>query len=165
MTTENQNNYMNMDTEQLQKIYAKHKQEGCFMDWEEWEPLVRQAYVELINHTKSMTYDYITMTYAELGKKIGLYPLSEWFHLKIAWILHACAAYAYKEGFPMITAMVVNSDTGQPGKGFWGLEGIPRHLRKVTKIEDITPYKIFGEMDTFWVGELRKIDRWGKTLK
>ena len=36
MTTENQNNYMNMDTEQLQKIYAKHKQEGCFMDWEEW---------------------------------------------------------------------------------------------------------------------------------
>jgi hypothetical protein len=63
----------------------------------------------------------------------------------------------------MITALVVNSETGQPGKGFWGLEGIPVQLRKVTKAEDITPFKISGERDAFWVDELRKIDMWGKT--
>ena len=151
-----------MDTDILERIFAKHQSEDCFMPWDEWEEKVRKAYAELIDIAQKVPYDRITVTYSELGKRIGLFPLSDWFHLKIAWILYACATYSFEHGLPMITALVVNSETGQPGKGFWALEGIPIHLRKVTKIDDITPFQISGERDTFWVEELRKIDMWGK---
>ena len=153
-----------MDTNILKGIFAKHRREGCFIvSWGEWEDKVRKAYAELINIAQKVPYDKITITYSELGQRIDLFPLSDNFHLKIAWILYACATYAFEHGLPLITALVVNSETHQPGKGFWGLEGIPVQLRKVTKIEDITPFKISGERDKFWVEELRKIDMWGKT--
>jgi hypothetical protein len=152
-----------MDTNILKRIYAEHRSKGCFIvSWNEWEDLVRKAYAELINIAQKVPYAQITVTYSELGRRIGLFPLSDNFHLKIAWILYACATYAFEHGLPMITALVVNSETGQPGKGFWGLEGIPAQLRKVTKIEDITPFNISGERDTFWVEELKRIDMWGK---
>ena len=159
-------NDFDMDTNRLKSIYAKHSDEGCvIITWDEWVEKVTKAYAELVRRAKSVPYDQITITYSELGKRIGLHPLSEWFHLKIAWILYACATYAYEDGLPMITALVVNSETGQPGKGFWGLDGIPVRLRKVTKIEDITPFAISGERDDFWVAELKRIDRWGKTRR
>jgi hypothetical protein len=154
-----------MDTTILKRIFAKHRSQGCvIVDWDEWQEKVEKAYAELIRIARTAPYDRITVTYSELGQRIGLPPphLSDWFHLKIAWILYACATYAFEHGLPMITALVVNSETRQPGKGFWGLEGIPVQLRKVTKIEDITPFEISGERDTFWVEELRKIDMWGK---
>lgn len=152
-----------MDTDRLGHIYAIHSNEGCvIVTWDEWVEKVAKAYAELIGRAKSVPYDRITITYSELGNRIGLYPVSDWFHLKIAWILYACATYAHQDGLPMITALVVNSETGQPGKGFWGLEGVPIRLRKVTKIENITPFAISGERDEFWVGELKKIDKWGK---
>lgn len=154
-----------MDTNILKRIFAKHQSQGCFIvSWNEWEDKVRKAYAELINIAQKAPYDQITITYSALGQRIGLFPKSENFHLKIAWILYACATYAFEHGLPMITALVVNLETGQPGKGFWGLEGIPVRLRKVTNIEeDTTPFQISGERDTFWVEELRKIDMWGKT--
>jgi len=152
-----------MDITRLRGIFAKHSREGCVIaTWEEWVEMATGAYAELMRRAKYVPYDQITITYSELGKKIGLFPLSEWFHLKIAWILYACATYAYQDKLPLITAIVVNSETGQPGKGFWGLDGIPIRLRKVTKIEDITPFEISGERDTFWVAELKKIDKWAK---
>jgi hypothetical protein len=153
---------MSMEAEELRKIHARHVGEGCFMPWEEWGEKVRKAYSELIRISRDVPYDNITITYAELGKRIGLFPLSDWFNLKIAWILYGCATYAHAHGLPMITALVVNSETGQPGKGFWGLEGIPVHLRKVAKTEDITPFRISGDRDKFWVEELKRIDKRGK---
>jgi hypothetical protein len=153
-----------MDTNVLKRIFAKHRSEGCFIVcWDEWENKVRKAYAELIHIAQKVPYDQITVTYAELGRRIDLFPLSDSFHLKIAWILYACATYAFGHGLPLITALVVNSETRQPGQGFWGLEGIPVQLRKVTKIEDIAPFRISGERDKFWVEELRRIDIWGKT--
>jgi hypothetical protein len=152
-----------MDTNTLRQIFSDHTNKGCFMPWNEWAKTVKRAYAELIDIAQRMPYDRITVTYSELGQRIGLFPLSDWFHLKIAWTLGACATYASVQGLPMITALVVNSETGQPGKGFWGLEGIPVHLRKTTRIEDITPFNISGERDAFWIEELRRIDIWGKT--
>ena len=152
-----------MDINRLRGIYAEHSSEGCvIVTWEEWIDKVTKAYADLINRAKTVPYDRITTTYSELGGRIGLYLMSEWFPLKIAWILYACATYAYEDKLPLITALVVNSETGQPGKGFWTLDGIPTRLKKVTKIEDITPFAISGERDYFWVNELKKIDKWGK---
>ena len=96
-----------IDTKELDQIYLHHADEGCFMPQTEWEPLVRKAYAELINRTMMIPYDQITITYSQLGSKIGLTLISEWFHLKIAWILYACATLAFHRRFPMITALVV----------------------------------------------------------
>lgn len=154
-----------IDNGELGHVYTRHKGEGCFMPKEEWEPLVRRAYNELINRALTVPYSQITVTYSQLGSKIGLVPISEWFHLKIAWILYACATFAFNRGFPMITALVVNSETGQPGKGFWSLDGIPQGLRGSGRRDDITPFKVYGDRDEFWVEELKRIDQWGKRLE
>ena len=154
-----------MDIDILRRIFDDHSKKGCFMPWDEWEDKVRQAYTELIDIAQRVPYERITITYSELGQRIDLFPLSDWFHLKIAWILYACATYASEHGLPMITALVVNSETGQPGNGFWGLEGIPAHLRKATTIDDITPFSISGERDQFWIEELRRINAWGTTAR
>lgn len=151
-----------MDDQELQEIFSKHKTEGCFMPWEEWEEKVKRAYCELVRIAVQVSFDQIAVTYAELGRRIGLFAQSDWFHLKIAWILYACAEYEHGQGGPLITALVVNAETGQPGKGFWGLVGIPARLKKTARIEDISPFPISGERDKFWVEELRRIDRWGK---
>ena len=151
-----------MDIEVLTRIFRAHQSKGCFMPRDEWEENVRSAYAELLRIAQTEPYSRITVTYSELGRRIGLFPVSAWFHLKIAWILYACATYAEAQGLPLITALVVNSETGQPGMGFWALEGVPAHLRKEARIEDTAPLQISGERDAFWVGELRRIDMWGK---
>ena len=151
-----------MDENELRVIFLSHQKQGCFLGWEEWKEKVEGTHSHLIDRAKETPYDHITITYGELGEKIGLYPLSEWFHLKIGWIVGACSEYEYQQGRLLISALVVNSETGQPGKGFWGLPGIPIHLRKVTKIEDITPYSLDEERDRFWVEQLKLIDEYWK---
>lgn len=160
-----ENGIFDIDDEEINRIYVTHHSEGCFMDQSEWESLVKQAYLLLINRAMTTPYNRITMTYSELGAKIGLVPISEWFHLKIAWILYACATLAYNKMLPMITALVVNRETGQPGKGFWGFDDIPQELYRASSRDDITPFKLDEKRDTFWVEELKRIDKWGKDLK
>jgi len=59
--------------------------------------------------------------------------------------------------------LVVSRETYQPGKGFWGLPGIPSNLRKVGAIEDITSFKLDEERDKFWTDHLKAIDRYWKS--
>lgn len=133
---------------ELDQLYGTHVSEGCFMLQDEWELLVRKAYHELIHRARTVQYNQIPITYAQLGGKIGLTVISDWFHLKIAWVLYACATLAYRRGFPLITALVVNSDTGQPGGGFWSLDGIPQELYRPSSREvDTKPFGIQGARD------------------
>ena len=154
-----------MDEQELQRIYLGHQKQGCIMPWNEWKEKVEPPYVELTERAREVPYDKFTITYGELGSQIRLFPLSEWFHLKIGWIVGACSQYEHQHGRPLISALVVNAETNQPGKGFWGLPGIPLRLTKVTKIEDFTPFQIKGERDKFWVEELKRIDKCWKTEK
>jgi len=147
-----------MDSAILRKIYASHIKQGCFMKWQEWNDLVEKAYSVLVDRAKTKPYREIAITYGELGSKIGLYPLSDWFHLKIGWIVGACSEYEYEFDRPLISALVVNSETYQSGKGFWGLPGIPADLQKKVKIEDSTPLKLTGDRDKFWINQLKEID-------
>lgn len=151
-----------MDSNRLQNIFAKHSNEGCIIvSWEEWVEKVTMAYADLIGRAKSVPYDRITITYSELGGNIGLTVISEYFHLKIAWILYACDAYAKDDNLPMITALVVNHKYNRPSRGFWGLDRIPKQLRTGSKM-DGTEFLLSPEQETFWITELKKIDKWGK---
>lgn len=151
-----------MDQGELRRIYLGHQKQGCFLRWDEWKENVERAYSELIERAKNIPYNQFTITYGELGSRIGLFPLSDWFHLKIGWIVGACSEYEYQQSSPLISALVVSLETNQPGKGFWGLPGIPPHLRKAAKIEDTTPFQIKGDRDKFWVEELKRIDKFWK---
>ena len=152
----------NMDEDMLLKVYNRQKELGCFLDWAEWREKVEKAYFELVKRAKHMPYDRITITYAELGRDIGLFPLSEWFHLKIGWIVGACSVYEYHFNRPLLSALVVSADTNRPGNGFWGLSGIPARLRKAVKIEDTTSSQVDTERERFWLEELKRIDRYWK---
>ena len=66
-----------MDEERLKVIYGIHSKQGCFMSWEEWKPLVEKAHALLTERAKKLSYGRITITYGEVGAKIGLYPLSD----------------------------------------------------------------------------------------
>ncbi len=153
-----------IDAKLIQQIYEKPQREGGFMPWDEWNSLFRKAYPELVLQIVNNPYDRITMTYSELGGKIGLTVISDWFNLKIALVLYACAEYAHVRQFPLITAIVVNKETGQPGKGFWGLPWVPASLRKQTRVEDLTPFHLDSSRDKFWIEELKRLDSWGKSL-
>jgi uncharacterized protein YuzE len=148
-----------MDEEKLKNIYQKHSKSGCII--REWEEKVRKAYPMLTKRAREMPYDEMPIAYGELGAKIGLYPLSDLFPLKIGWICGACSEYEHCEGRPLISALVVNKETSRPGKGFWGLPGIPRHLRKTSGIGEITPFPLDrdAQRDAFWIEQLKQIDR------
>lgn len=157
-----------MEEEKLKKIYQKHHTSGCFLGWEEWKEKVKKAYLEVVKRATEMPYDEMPITYSELGAKIGLYPLSDWFPLKMGWICGACSEYEHYEGNPLISALVVNKETNRPGKGFWGLLGIPLHLRKTTRIDDVTPFPLDKDKqrDGFWVEQLKEIDRvWKRSAR
>lgn len=149
-----------MNEEELRALWEEQLREGGpIRDWEEWKDKVSGAYSELVRRAKELNFDEMPITYGELGSKIGLYPDPDWFQLKIAHIVGACSKYEHRQGRPLISALVVNKDTYRPGKGFWGLEGILPRLRKVVRIEDITPEWLDKDRDDFWVKELKKIDK------
>jgi len=153
-----------LNEQELQALWKRHlRTANIIQTWEEWKDKVERAYIILIRRASAVPYEEIIITYAELGEKIGLYPLSEWFHLKIGHIVGACSVCEYQHGRPLISALVVSRETYQPGKGFWGLPGIPSNLRKVGAIEDITSFKLDEERDKFWTDHLKAIDRYWKS--
>jgi hypothetical protein len=104
----------------LDDIYSEHKSQGLFMDKKEWQPYVSCTYNELINIATTKPYDQMIITYSQLGNKIGLFS-PDWFHLKIAWILYACAEYQnryYGDEAPLITALVLMLKLLNPEKVF-----------------------------------------------
>lgn len=157
-----------MEEERLKRIYQEHRILGCFMDWEEWEEKVKKAYLELVKRAREMPYDEMPITYSELGDRIELRPLTDWFPLKMGWVCGACSRYEHYEGRPLISALVVSKETNRPGKGFGGLPGIPLHLRKVSRIDDITPFPLDRDKqrDGFWIEQLKQIDRiWKRSTR
>jgi len=150
-----------MDEKILKEIYQEHRKLGCvIITWDEWEEKVKKAYYVLVIRAKEIDRDNIPITYSELGTKIELNPISEWFQLKIGWICGACSEYEYYAGRPLISALVISKETNKPGMGFWALPGIPPNLRRDCRIGDSTPFPIDRnkERDEFWLEELKKID-------
>ncbi|TET18177.1 MAG: hypothetical protein E3J75_00750 [Dehalococcoidia bacterium] len=149
-----------MNEEELKSLWERHRQRGGIIrSWEEWKDKVGKAYIELIKIAKEIPYDLMRITYGKLGARIGLYPLSELFQLKIGHIVGACSVYEHEHGRPLISALVVNEETNRPGKGFWGLPGIPPHLRKNIGIEDITVFKLDEGRESFWINQIKQIDK------
>jgi len=120
------------------------------LPWEEWKEKVSTAYLELIRVARARK----TITYGELGYgKLGI--SEEWLLPKIGWIVGACSEYEFVEGHPLLSSVVVSAETNMPGKGYWGLPGIPNHLRRREWQGQIgKPELVEAERERFWVAEL-----------
>jgi len=128
-----------------------------FANYYEFAAYIRKAYRELKTRARSGEG---LITYGELGNKIALYS-PDYFDVKIGQIVGACSIYAYRNGAPLISSLVVNQDTGRPGKGFWGLPGIPSHLRRYVKsVELVMPEKLDEERERFWAEQVRRVLTW-----
>ena len=148
-----------MNEHELKDLWERHQRRGGFLSWDEWKDKVGKAYIELIKVAKEIPYDQMRITYGQLGTKIGLPPLTDWFPLKMGHICGACSVYEHEHSRPLISALVVNEETNRPGKGFWGLPGIPIHLRKNIGIEDITAFKLDEDRESFWIDQIKQIDK------
>ncbi len=152
-----------MNEARLHELYRQQVSSGCFLDWEEWKDKVIKAYSELIGVAQRGEL----ITYSKLG--IGKLRISqEWLYPKIGWILGACSHYEWMDNRPLISALVVNKETGRPSKGFWGLPGIPSGLRMSVRVDEIDQLIVTSpEQDEFWAREVEKVYReWqGKSMK
>ena len=143
-----------MDEKKLRIIYRQFRRAGCFLDWEEWKEKVIKAYPELIKVARERRL----ITYGELGLgKLGISP--DWLYPKIGWIVGGCSEHEWLEGRPLISSLVISADTGRPGKGFWGLSGIPKALSydiDISDTESLPKNKLGFKRDEFWAKEVDK---------
>jgi hypothetical protein len=148
-----------MNEEELKALWERHRERGGFLPWEEWKDKVGKAYIELVRIAKEIPYDDMRISYGRLGAKIGIPPITDWFQIKMAYIVGVCSVYEYEHGRPYISAFVVNEETNRPGKGFWGLPGIPHDLRKDVEFEDDTPFQLDEGRENYWIDQLKQIDK------
>jgi len=151
-----------VDQQILKQIFESHKGKPgfVFVSWEEYRDLVEKAYPLLIDKARKGGF----ITYGEVGGKIGLYVSSDYFQLKIGFVVGACSQYESIEERPLISAIVVNDQTNYPGRGFWGLSTIPARIRLNTQYSDIeSGIKMTDEMLRFWTDEVKRIFEWWKT--
>ena len=106
-----------IDEKILKQIFNRYRGVPGFVvtTWEEFRDLVKKAYPLLIDAAKRGKL----ITYGEVGGKMGLYVGSEYFHLKIGYIVGACSNYESIKERPLLSAIVVNETTSYPGHGFF----------------------------------------------
>jgi len=61
------------------------------------------------------------ITYGEVGLLINLDPSTEEFYWKIGGVVGEVSDYEYRHGRPLLSAVVVNKETCEPGDGFFRL--------------------------------------------
>lgn len=151
-----------IDEKTLRQIFDRYRGEPGFVivTWEEFRDLVERAYPLLVDAAKKEAL----ITYGEVGRRIGLYVGSEYFQLKIGYVVGACSDYEAVKGRPLISAIVVNADTNYPGQGFWGLPRIPANIRLNIQHSEIeSGYRMTNEMLDFWASEIRRVFDWWRT--
>ena len=58
------------------------------------------------------------ISYGEVGRLINLDPSTEEFYWKIGPVVGEVSAREYHDGHPLLSAVVVNKETKEPGQGF-----------------------------------------------
>jgi len=148
-----------LEEEILNQIYIRHIGQPGFVinTWEEYRDLVTKAYPVLVDAAKRGRL----ITYGEVGGKIGLYVGSDYFQLKIGYIVGACSEYENIKRRPLISAIVVNDTTSYPGQGFWGFSKIPSIIRLNIQYSDIeSSYVMTNDMLDFWSAEVKGVFNW-----
>ena len=141
-----------------------------FDEWEVSDFLSRDEYATLVKDCYQVLVDN-----AKLGKVLfyGELPLFEKLKERfkddvskvVGVIVGACSEYEATRGRSLISAIIINQDTREPGVGFYGLSAVPYHLCRETWEEQgkKPPEIVITKRQEFWLSELKDtLDYWGK---
>ena len=139
-------------------------------EWEVDNHLTEPEYIKFVKDSHQVLVEN-----AKLGKVIFYDELPVINELKgrfkdatsklIGFIVGACSEHEAAKGRPLISAIVINRDTNEPGKGFYGLSAVPYNLCLGTwEEQDIEPPEIvINKRQEFWLSELQEtLEYWGK---
>lgn len=93
-----------------------------------------------------------TITYKRLMDRMGGRPGRGY----IAEVLDRISRSEYESGRPKLSAVVVRSDTGMVGGGFFGLPGTPIKVERATR-EDWQNPRLSAAEESYWRDELKKV--------
>jgi hypothetical protein len=133
-----------------------------YLEKAEYVEYVRDAYRVLVETAKMgrLTFYGALPMFNELRERFG-----DTVSSLIGSITGACSEYEVTRGRPLISAIVVNKETSEPGGGFYGLSAVPYNLCRGTwEEQDVTPPEIvMNKRLEFWLSELQEtLDYWGK---
>ena len=141
--------------------------------YDEWQVDSHLTEPEYIKFTKD-TYQVLVEN-AKSGKMTFYGELPVFNELKgrfkdaasklIGLIVGACGEYEVTKGRPLISAIVISKDTGEPGRGFYSLSVVPHNFCLDTwEGQDIEPSSIvINKRQEFWLSELQAtLEYWGK---
>ena len=141
--------------------------------YDEWQVDSHLTEPEYIKFTKD-TYQVLVEN-AKSGKMTFYGELPVFNELKgrfkdaasklIGLIVGACGEYEVTKGRPLISAIVISKDTGEPGRGFYSLSVVPHNFCLDTwEGQDIEPPEIVIEKrQEFWLSELQTtLEYWSK---
>lgn len=139
-------------------------------EWEVDNHLTEPEYIKFVKET----YDVLVEN-AKSGKMTFYGELPVFNELKgrfkdaasklIGLIVGACGEYEVTKGRPLISAIVISKDTGEPGRAFYSLSIVPHNLCLDTwEGQDIEPPSIvINKRQEFWLTELQaSLEYWGK---
>ena len=139
-------------------------------EWEVDKHLTEPEYIKFVKDSYPVLVEN-----AKLGKIIFYGELPVFSELKgrfgdvasklIGLIVGACSEYEATKGRPLLSAIVINRDTSEPGRGFYSLSAVPHNLCIDTwEGQDIEPPGIvINKRQEFWLTELQEtLEYWGK---
>ena len=139
-------------------------------EWEVDNHLTEPEYIKFVKDTYQVLVEK-----AKTGKMTFYGELPAFNELKgrfkdaasklIGLIVGACGEYEVTKGRPIISAIAISKDTGEPGRGFYSLSTVPYNLCLDTwEKQDMEPPEIvIKKRQEFWLSELQAVlEYWGK---
>ena len=154
-----------MNPDDIRQLYCRQRRNGGpITTLVEWQQLLPAMYKTLVSRARTVPYDLLPITYKDVGAQIDLkfVPDNVWWRLKMACLLGACAKFEYTHDRPMLTSIVISSETGTPGQGFWGIDAVPPNLRIDARHQDhLKGVGRDAQREALWVQAMRKVhDIW-----
>ena len=148
--------------EELIKELYDEWEVASYLTEAEYTRLVKDSYQVLIENAKSgkiIFYGELPV-FNELRERFG-----DAVSTVIGFIVGACSEYEATRGRPLVSAIVINQDTREPGLGFYGLSTVPYHLcRDIWEEQGKRPPEVvMTKRQEFWLSELQgTLEYWGK---
>jgi len=148
--------------EELIKELYDEWEVGNYLTEAEYAQYVKDSYQVLVNSAKSgkMVFYGELPAFDELKERFG-----DAVPTLIGSIVGACSEYEATKGRPLISSIVINKETREPGEGFYGLSAVPYNLCKDTWEGQTMepPWIVTSKRQEFWLSELKEtLEYWGK---
>jgi len=128
----------------LEEVFKEYKNRGGRLELETLSKHVEETRPRLIEAARNRK----TITYGELTKKFRI------CRGDIGSILRAIGIIEHQQNRPLLSSVVINKITGNPGVEFLSLPGIPENLKRARGKKNPTLHYFNEGEQKFWKSEL-----------